>query len=760
MCNDMSNKDMKKYWKHLRKLEDTRDENIYIPDITMINHFKELLQTDESEKALNQFPSTSELGKLDYPITQKELEVASKILKTGKGTGIDTIRNEMIAPLTEAYPSLFLRAFNDIIVNNRPLCKDWLHSLITAIHKKGSKDNPDNYRGISLMSCLGKLFLTIINNRLVKYSLENGLLSRGQLGFVIGNRTSDPHIILHNLIQKYCHKKKSRLFGCFVDFSKAFDKVPRDILLQKLQNKGIDGRIFDIIKTLYMEDTASVKIGKKFSDPFETNIGVRQGCVLSPLLFNIFLSDLEILLQNIGDNAKINNSMEISCIMWADDILIFSETETGLQRKLDELANYCGKNKLTVNTDKTQCMIFNRTGRLLRNYTFSFNHRNLACVNEYKYLGFLVTPSGGIRPGLEDLRIRSLKAFAKLKISLGTHFRLNISNTIHLFNYMIKPILLYCSDFWGCLKAPKNNPIENLHLSFCKQLLGVRKQTSTDGILQELGLFPLQIQATKMAMKNWERIHDQNANPIIVASHIDALQNSLPWEISIRETLAKNGMFDLYLAKMDNLSDNNVSIANKLIKRQVDQFNQISVKTIEESSKLRILSSLKRNPGKEAYLNEIKNPNHRRAMTRFRLSSHTLEIERGRYNQTPPEKRFCTYCKDIIGRDIVENEEHFILHCPLYEELRKNLLPGLSALKIHLTDEQKLIHILSNKRDLSATAKYIFLASEHRKTTLDVLKFIQNLTTEIESLVKNGKTQSYKISEVSNTGLKILLMKT
>ena len=127
----------------------------------------------------------------------------------------------------------------------------------------------------------------------MKYSLENGLLSRGQLGFVIGNRTSDPHIKLHNLIQKYCHKKKSRVFGCFVDFSKAFDKVPRNILLQKLQNKGINGRMFDIIKSLYVKDTASVKIGREFSDPFETNIGVRQGCVLSPLLFNIFLSDLE-----------------------------------------------------------------------------------------------------------------------------------------------------------------------------------------------------------------------------------------------------------------------------------------------------------------------------------------------------------------------------------------------------------------------------------------------------------------------------------
>ena len=113
------------------------------------------------------------------------------------------------------------------------------------------------------MSCLGKLFLTVINNRLVKFSLEKGLLSPGQLGFVIGNRTSDPHILLQNLIQKYCHKGKKRLFGCFVDFSKAFDTVPRDILLRKLKEKGINGRILEIIHTLYLEDYASIKIGKR-----------------------------------------------------------------------------------------------------------------------------------------------------------------------------------------------------------------------------------------------------------------------------------------------------------------------------------------------------------------------------------------------------------------------------------------------------------------------------------------------------------------
>ena len=205
---------------------------------------------------------------------------------------------------------------------------------------------------------------------------------------------------------------------------------------------------------------------------------------------------------------------------------------------------------------------------------------------------------------------------------------------------MIKPILLYCSDFWGCLKLPKNNPIESLHLSFYKQLLGVRKQRSTDGVLQELGLFPLSIQATRMTIKNWERIHDQKANPIIIASHFDALQHDLPWESKIRDTFMKNGMLDTYLAKRDNPDDNKISVANILLKRQIDQFNQTSLETIKESSKLRLLSLVKQNAGRETYLTAIINPNHRRAMSQFRLSSHSLEVERGRYNNTPPEKDF------------------------------------------------------------------------------------------------------------------------
>ena len=176
-----------------------------------------------------------------------------------------------------------------------------------------------------------------------------------------------------------------------------------------------------------------MKVGNTYSIPFKTNRGVRQGCVLSPLLFILFLSDLQEILDKTKGNVKLDRETELSCIMWADDILILSETEEGLQKKLDSLGRYSKANKLTVNTKKTQCMVFNKTGRLLKNYKFTYNNTVLECVREYKYLGFLVTPSGEIASGLKDLRNRAMKALAKMRKSLGAFFQHNISNTIHLY---------------------------------------------------------------------------------------------------------------------------------------------------------------------------------------------------------------------------------------------------------------------------------------------------------------------------------------
>ena len=137
-----------------------------------------------------------------------------------------------------------------------------------------------------------------------------------------------------------------------------------------------------------------------------------------------------------------------------------SKDESTLRKMLKTLEEYANKNKLEINTDKTKIMTFNKTGRLLRH----INSIQLENVRSYKYLGFLLTPPGEITSGLNDLTDRALKAFMKLKSHLGTAFNQDIKTTIFLIDAMIKPILLYNSDFWGCLKLPKDNPIENLHI--------------------------------------------------------------------------------------------------------------------------------------------------------------------------------------------------------------------------------------------------------------------------------------------------------
>ena len=234
----------------------------------------------------------------------------------------------------------------------------------------------------------------------------NNIISQNQLGFLPGNRTSDAHLIIYNLIQKLCHKKKSKIYSCFIDFSKAFDTIPRDKLLKKLLHYDVKGNFFNTIKNIYINDNACVKMNNKITDTFTINQGVKQGCILSPLLFNIYMSDLPEILDSALNKAN-PNVTHPSCLIWADDIILLSESEEGLRSMLKSMEAYCDENELSLNTDKTKCMIFNKTGRLIRKQ-FSFNDTQLETVRSYKYLGFLITTSGEIKSGLSDLRDRAI----------------------------------------------------------------------------------------------------------------------------------------------------------------------------------------------------------------------------------------------------------------------------------------------------------------------------------------------------------------
>ena len=187
------------------------------------------------------------MGPLDGCITKDELSKASCILKPNKASGFDLLSNEMILCLIEAQPNPLLKLFNSIFDSNAKI-NQWSLAVINPIFKSGSKSEPNNYRGISLLPCLGKLFTAILNQRLMQYALEKKIIKTEQLGFLQGNRTSDAYIIINTLIQFYCHKNSKRIFSYFVDFQKAFDTIPRDLLFSKLLDHGVTGKILNILK--------------------------------------------------------------------------------------------------------------------------------------------------------------------------------------------------------------------------------------------------------------------------------------------------------------------------------------------------------------------------------------------------------------------------------------------------------------------------------------------------------------------------------
>ena len=472
---------------------------------------------------------------------------------------------------------------------------------------------------------------------------------------------------------------------------------------------GVTGKFFNILKTLYTNDNCCVKVGNNITDTFQANQGVKQGCILSPLLFNIFLSDLVDRFN--AEKCKpldIGKSEKLGCLLWADDLVLLSNSEDGLKHMFSELSSYVEENRMEINTEKTKCVIFNKTGKYLRR-SYILKNEIVYTTNSYKYLGFVITPSGEITSGLKDLKDRALRAYYILKNKMGQYFRLCPSTTISLFNALIKPILLYNSDFWGCLKIPQNNPIENVHTRFCKELLGVQKQTTNIGVLLELGTIPIMLYGKKNCIKNWSRIHTTGkANKIVLKSHKISIENNLTWPVAVKDCLNRIGI---------GSDTNTPGIHIAAFTRMKDIFHQESFSEIKKvESKLRTYAKLKTIIGMEKYIDLIQNTEERAAISKIRLSNHDLMIEKGRHLKIRKEQRFCPFCTNTV-----ETEHHFILNCETFTPLRNQLIDEVGRILpvfYQLQEDEKFVALLNNENIIQLVGNYLHRALQCRRFLL------------------------------------------
>ena len=648
-------------------------------------------------------------------------------LKSRKAPGLDRINNEMLKCSYLIIPQLYLKLFN-LILSSSHFPDIWCSDLITPIYKVGNRCDPGNYRGICVSSCLGKLFCSILNARLLNFCQENNILHPSQIGFQPGFRTSDHIFSLKTIIDDQIgNKKNGKLFTCFVDFKKAFDSVWHSGLLYRLLQYNVGGKFYDLIKNLYSKTKCAIKQSSCRTDYFNYNRGVRQGCILSPLLFNLYINELAIEFENISSDAIIlPNDLKLNCLFYADDLIILSKTEQGLQERINCLSKFCSKWHLEVNIKKTKVMVFQKATRKSFSPEIFLSGKRIEFVKEYTYLGIKFFSSGTFLLAQQALRDKALNALYSIR-KYTNIFKLSARLSNKIFDTNVVPILTYASEIWGCYtkmdsQSWDKNPIEKVHLHFCKFYLGLTKRASNAASRSELGRLPLKYEIEKKVLKYF--IHLENMSDSTITKQLYVLSKSFPANRQSFFTHV-NELVDKY-----NLPKNTTSLSMyirksmKTIKQKMlNDHIQNWVSQIGNSSKLSLYNSIKHNYLQETYIDNVKNIKHRQLLTKFRISHHDLQIERGRYVNPPLpiEQRICPFCKNSE----VENETHFLFYCDLFKNKRQSFENDISNIISHInfkekTDMEKVSILFqsSNNQIQNTLAKHLYECFEIRREKL------------------------------------------
>jgi len=468
----MEIKNPRDFWKHIKILLNKKHPQIsYVSCHEWVSHFDTLLKATtnigdaqfrkyvtSSLKIIEQIPIIS--FELDNKITKEELGKAIHKLKKGKSCGTDVVTNEMIIEGGDYLHTTILLIYNDIMDSGiYPV--NWQTNILLPIFKSGSRYDPNNYRGIALSSCLGKLFTSIVTSRIENYLSRRNRIAVNQNGFKRGHRTEDNVMILKSLFNKFVIGNNQKLFVAFVDFRKFFDLINRDILLYKMQQIGICGKVYQVIKSMYSACFYQIHCGKGLSQPIHSEKGLKQGCNLSPILSNIVQNDIHNIFNNDCDPVCLGNNY-FNSMSWADDLVLISSTEAGLQNALDSLSNYCHRWSISINPEKTNCMVLSKRKSKLK-CNFSLNGTELKQLHSVTYLGFNLTYNMDSKVMIEDRIRKANRAAYVLRQGLsssGDNNIIDVKIACNLFDKMVSPILLYGCCVWGV-----SNPTNFIYLT-------------------------------------------------------------------------------------------------------------------------------------------------------------------------------------------------------------------------------------------------------------------------------------------------------
>ena len=446
LLDKLRNKNYKEFWTDVHNIKKHNDPQITDIDgkcthKDIANMFSDKYQSifnkkNKQEKIVNSV-NMSEKKRVKILLTFSKNDVKKCIQSLRETIGFDKIHSKHLKFNSDSLQEFIAKLFSSFIIHNF-LPSDMIKGIITPIvkNKLGNLCSSDNYRPIMNSSVFLKLFEYCLLLKIDPYISLNDR----QHGFRKTYSTATAHFMLRETVLNYT-QSHSCVYGCFLDISKAFDTVDHSIMINELRRRGVPACLVNIIEYWYNNQFVNVKFKDSLSEEWKIGNGVRQGGVLSGLLFSLYIDSLlnEVSTTNIGCKLGIISS---NIIAYADDIVLLAPSANALRFLINLTNVLASKLTLTFNYEKTKIMIFRYHGfraEYSMKDSFMINGHSVEVVKTIKYLGYIISDNMNCT---EDVNRVKNKFYAEFNVILRT------------FNFADNDIKLllfkqYCMQFYG-----------------------------------------------------------------------------------------------------------------------------------------------------------------------------------------------------------------------------------------------------------------------------------------------------------------------
>ena len=436
-------------------------------------HFREVLNREEPTDPITiEDESEFELGGLieEIVITEPtigEIKAAIERLKNGKSPGVDSITAELLKAHKELSAAKVHQLLEKVWKHEK-IPDKWKRGLIIKLPKKGNLKECKNWRGITLLSVVGKILGRIVIDR-----IRNGVdirLRNEQAGYRKGRGTTEQIFILRNIVEQ-ANEWQASLYINFIDFEKAFDSIHRESLWLIMQKYGIPDKIVRMVKVFYEDFNCAVEDQAEACEWFNIKTGVKQGCNMSGFLFLIAMDWIMRKTVGKGENGiRWNFTSKLDDLDFADDVALLSSTKQHIQNKTTKMNEEATRVGLKINKEKTKVMRINGKSQ----EKVAIDGQDIDEVEEFNYLGAIICKEGG---GMKDLKNRLSKArgtFARLK-RIWNSKSITKRTKLRLFKTLVVPVLLYGCETWK-MNMGDDQRIDVFHNKCLRRILKINWQ--------------------------------------------------------------------------------------------------------------------------------------------------------------------------------------------------------------------------------------------------------------------------------------------